>query len=215
MVEIIWYLPGFQLSHYTEGFCSASPLEEILAYTFSRYPIKSTTAAFIKRRRCAFILCFICYIMEYDSIFDFEGLIWKQFSRNYYISVSICVCASKWPCHSLRKRHLTRCSEQLRAFTPLWVSNEHVRFQMCSLTKWLVALDTNLWSFFPWVSMCGYSDVLLDQLRWNVKNISLIYSARAWWWWWPVLKEYKSLRGRASFWHFSDRVWEAWKAGGW
>ena len=103
-----------------------------------------------------------------------------------------------------------------------WVSvsfhstvGEHVRFQMCSLTKWLVALDTNLWSFFPWVSMCGYSDVLLDQLRWNVKNISLIYSARAWWWWWPVLKEYKSLRGRASFWHFSDRVWEAWKAGGW
>ena len=106
-------------------------------------------------------------------------------------------------------------SEQVWAFTPLWVSNEHVRFQMCSLTKWLVAFDTNLWSFFPWVSMCGYWDVLLDQLRWNVKNISLIYSARAWWWWWPVLSEYKSLRGLTDFWHFSDRVWEAWKAGGW
>ena len=104
VVVIMWYLSGFQLSHYTEGFCSASPLEEILAYTFSRYPIKSTTAAFIKRRRCAFILCFICYIMEYDSIFDFDGLIWKQFSRNYYISVSICVGASKWLCHSLSDR---------------------------------------------------------------------------------------------------------------
>ena len=54
VLEIMWYLSGFQLSHYTEGFCSASPLEEILAYTFSRYPIKSTTARFYQKKEVSF-----------------------------------------------------------------------------------------------------------------------------------------------------------------
>ena len=121
VVEIMWYLSGFQLSHYTEGFCSASPLEEILAYTFSRYPIKSTTAAFIKRRKCAFIF-FICYISEYDAIFEYDGLIWKQFSRNHiflgqFVSVLVSNLVFHWVTEKETLDPLSVCGNEIEFLT--------------------------------------------------------------------------------------------------
>ena len=91
VVEIIWYLPGFQLSHYTEGFCSASPLEEILAYTFLSQPIKSTTARFYQKKEVCFY--FIFYLLYFG--------IWCP-AWSWWIDMKTLF---QWQ----RKRHLTRC----------------------------------------------------------------------------------------------------------
>ena len=97
MVDIMWYLSGFQLSHYTEGFCSASPLEEILAYTFSRYPIKSTTAHFNHKKEVCFY--FIFYLL-YFGIWCHISLWWIDmktiFQELLHFCVNLCLCQYHW-----------------------------------------------------------------------------------------------------------------------
>ena len=79
------------------------------------------------------------------------------------------------------------------------------------LLHWTQTYGLSLLWVSMWIFRCAARPTTVN--CWKKNN--LIYSARALWSWWPVLKEYKSWRGRAGFWHFLDRVWEAWKAGGW
>ena len=92
VVVIMWYLSGFQLSHYTEGFCSASPLEEILAYTFSRYPIKSTTARFYQKKE----VCFYFFLLLYFGIWCHIWIWWIDmktiFQELLHFCVNLCLC---------------------------------------------------------------------------------------------------------------------------